>query len=524
MLAAGDVHMGGYGLWTSRGSATGAHDPLTVQTLCLEAGDAVCIAVVDSLGLPAPVIREIQNEVADRTGLAATQILIAATHTHAAPDLLGLWGGAPDAYRSLLIATTADAVTAAWQAREQATLVHANARAPSKNRRSWDPDDLMAVLEARNATGGVIATLVNFAAHPVVTPMSNLQLSSDYVQGLRDAIHTETGAPVVFVNGALGDASPAAPEGATRFERAERYGHALGSIALAALQEATPIQPRLSIVSTTVSLTVENRVLRFANWLGLLAQSLDGGVVAAPLTYLSLGNSVEAVSLPGEALAGLGREIRETLHAPSRMILGLTGGSLGYFVPESEWETGRNDDYEETLALSRTTASELLAATRPLTHLPSLELRGRMLATQLTGRLRSSLMRAMQSGGPASAVGVCAIEAPVHTAAITAGTDWSVSRISLRARNPNAAPDAWARTHLSAWENGEAPRQVSGLEDHEFRLLIAQPVQPVCLTCHGKRLAGDVRTAIAEHYPDDRATGYALGDVRGAIYLRKALP
>ena len=55
-------------------------------------------------------------------------------------------------------------------------------------------------------------------------------------------------------------------------------------------------------------------------------------------------------------------------------------------------------------------------------------------------------------------------------------------------------------------------------------LLIAQPVQPVCLTCHGKRLAGDVRTAIAEHYPDDRATGYALGDVRGAIYLRKALP
>ncbi|MBS02714.1 MAG: hypothetical protein CMQ24_08425 [Gammaproteobacteria bacterium] len=55
-------------------------------------------------------------------------------------------------------------------------------------------------------------------------------------------------------------------------------------------------------------------------------------------------------------------------------------------------------------------------------------------------------------------------------------------------------------------------------------LLIAQPVQPVCLTCHGKRLAGDVRTAIAEHYRDDRATGYALGDVRGAIYLRKALP
>ena len=81
MLAAGDVHMGGYGLWTSRGSTTGAHDPLTVQTLCLEAGDAVCIAVVDSLGLPAPIIREIQNEVADRTGLAATQLLIAATHT-----------------------------------------------------------------------------------------------------------------------------------------------------------------------------------------------------------------------------------------------------------------------------------------------------------------------------------------------------------------------------------------------------------------------------------------------------------
>ena len=31
--------------------------------------------------------------------------------------------------------------------------------------------------------------------------------------------------------------------------------------------------------------------------------------------------------------------------------MGLSGDSLGYFVPSDEWLTGRNDDYEESVSV-----------------------------------------------------------------------------------------------------------------------------------------------------------------------------
>ena len=326
MLATGTVYMGGYGIWTSRGAATGIHDPLRVQAMCLEAGQALCVAVVDSLGLPTPVLSAIQEQVAESTGLPGEHLLIAATHTHAAPDLLGLWGGSPDSYQEMLITNTANAIQNAWQNRQTATLVYTVTQAPSRNRRSWPPDDRMVVLQATGEAGQPIATLVNFAAHPVVTPMSNLLLSSDYVHGFRKLAQAETGAPVLFVNGALGDASPAAPPGDSRFERAERYGELLAAHAMDALKTAQPVKPVLTIRATEVNLTLDNRILRFAHWLGLLNEPMEGRLIAAPVAHLTLGNSVSAITLPGEPLTVLGRRLRAELDSEAAMVFGLTGG------------------------------------------------------------------------------------------------------------------------------------------------------------------------------------------------------
>ena len=40
--------------------------------------------------------------------------------------------------------------------------------------------------------------------------------------------------------------------------------------------------------------------------------------------------------------------------APHRMVLGLTGDALGYFIPSDEWMTGLNDDGEESISLGMT--------------------------------------------------------------------------------------------------------------------------------------------------------------------------
>ena len=362
MIAGGEVYMGGYGLWTSRGAATGVHDSISAQALCIESGQAFCMVVIDSLGIPMPLTNAIKLHIAKVSRLPTAHVMVAATHTHAAPDLLGLWGGSPASYANLLVTRAAEASLQAWQNREPVRLIYTLAKAPSRNRRGWTADDEMVVLQALGEDGSPVATLMNFAAHPVVTPMSNLQLSSDYVGALRDHVTAATGAPALFVNGALGDASPVAPPGDTRFEQARLYGQQLGAIALDALTRSEPVAGKLRVRTTTTALTLDNHVLRFANWLGLLNEPMPERRVVVPLAHLALGDAVAAVTLPGEALKGFGTNLKAQLGVSAPMILGLTGGAYGYFVPEQEWEVGRNDNYEESLALSRVTAKELLEA------------------------------------------------------------------------------------------------------------------------------------------------------------------
>jgi hypothetical protein len=51
----------------------------------------------------------------------------------------------------------------------------------------------------------------------------------------------------------------------------------------------------------------------------------------------------------------------------------------------------------------------------------------------------------------------------------------------------------------------------------------AQGVEAICLTCHGQNLSQPVIDALQQYYPDDMATGYQLGQVRGAISLSREM-
>lgn len=57
-----------------------------------------------------------------------------------------------------------------------------------------------------------------------------------------------------------------------------------------------------------------------------------------------------------------------------------------------------------------------------------------------------------------------------------------------------------------------------------YRYLQAQGVAGVCLMCHGQSLSEPVQQALRDYYPDDEATGYTPGQIRGAISLSRLLP
>lgn len=161
---------------------------------------------------------------------------------------------------------------------------------------------------------------------------------------------------------------------------------------------------------------------------------------------------------------------------------------------------------------------------------PAMEAEARGIAGQFVGTLQPTLQEAMQSGGPVNAIDVCAVEAPAIAENLSRESGWQVSRVSLRARNHETAePDAWEREMLMQFEERQATGEagadinISAVVDEEFRYMQAQAAMPLCLTCHGSNLSDDVSAALAEHYPQDMATGYAAGEIRGAISLRKGL-
>jgi len=159
--------------------------------------------------------------------------------------------------------------------------------------------------------------------------------------------------------------------------------------------------------------------------------------------------------------------------------------------------------------------------------LAELEQEARAIVKRFGGTLKPSLLNAVQTGGAASAIAVCEEQAPAIAKQLSQETGWRVRRVSLKARNASAEPDSFERGILQDFDarqtSGEPAQTLthSGLTDDSYHFLQAQPVEPLCLVCHGPSLAPDVEAALARHYPDDRATGYTLGQVRGAFSLSR---
>jgi hypothetical protein len=147
--------------------------------------------------------------------------------------------------------------------------------------------------------------------------------------------------------------------------------------------------------------------------------------------------------------------------------------------------------------------------------------------TSFTSALRAELVGTMQSDGPVAAAEVCAGKAQAMTRAAGETSGVTVGRSSLRLRNPANAAPAWVGTWLEA--QGERPAagvvgavEVATGEDGVRVVRVLEPlaVQGPCLVCHGPEPGRDpgLAAVLAERYPEDRASGYAVGDLRGAVW------
>lgn len=152
---------------------------------------------------------------------------------------------------------------------------------------------------------------------------------------------------------------------------------------------------------------------------------------------------------------------------------------------------------------------------------PSVERADRALLVLRT-KLLETLTTEISKGGAAAAVDVCRDVASEITRSSAEEEGVAVGRTSHRLRNPRNEAPPWAEEIVGAGAGTNAADALSHVADLSDRVGVLRPIGAIemCTECHGSMEAMDpaVAARIAEAYPEDRATGFEIGDLRGWMW------
>ncbi len=135
-------------------------------------------------------------------------------------------------------------------------------------------------------------------------------------------------------------------------------------------------------------------------------------------------------------------------------------------------------------------------------------------------KLRQTLMGRVQevmgSDGPVAAVDVCHEEAIPLTEDIAEEFGVAIGRVSDQRRNPDNTGEDWV-WNLIDDAQGEAHQRANDT----FQRVTPIELADGCATCHGQQedIPPEVAEVIDARYPDDQATGYEPGDLRGWVWV-----
>jgi len=194
-------------------------DPITARTIVVgNRSKTISITVVDNEG----VFREIWDLVRQKVhadGVQLDEMFMSSTHDESAPDTIGIGGptqivsGVDPFYVEFLVARTAAGIEQAARNTVPAFLrfgqIHPDDLVPCWSSYPFVADETVGAMQARDAKGHVIATLVNYGIHAEELGFSDddqdrLHLSSDWHHFARAALEAHYGGVAVSMAGAVG--------------------------------------------------------------------------------------------------------------------------------------------------------------------------------------------------------------------------------------------------------------------------------------------------------------------------------
>lgn len=347
---------------------------LTVRALVLEnEGTRVAFVSADFLGFPAMLGDRVRAQV---PGIPGTNILIGATHTHSAPDCYGF----PDEqgrtsvdlkYLEYVCQRMAGAINGAVAALQPAALRIATGEARGRIAYNYYAEQLYDprchVLQALDAAGKPLATLVNYAIHPEVLGSERGILSPDLIGPLYERIAAGGGGTGIFLNSAQGGmvtADTRRPDGeANDWPECERIGRLLADEALRIVAPAAVQRdPKLFCAARRVEFPVDSPLL----WAVLKASPLGyqpagDRRVATTVNLVNVGNA-QILTIPGEALPNLGFYLKRKMAGEHNFLFGLTNDAFGYLLAKVDWGSFKRYDYITRTCLGEMTAEVYLEA------------------------------------------------------------------------------------------------------------------------------------------------------------------
>jgi hypothetical protein len=329
--------------------SSGVHDPLRVRALAFESGGLRVVWLsVDLVAVDPTMVAEVRARLADRGGEPPI-LIVSASHTHSGPGAYGtsaFWAlVATDrespAVRSVILDGMEKAAREALRRRAPALLAWGKTTvtgvAISRLDQPLDPE--LGLLKVMGADGRPVALVWNYAVHGTALGRTNSLLSGDLMADASARLERETGAPVLFVNGAAGDVSPKQ----RGWPGVESAGAALASAALAAWRALPPGRDlTLSAVRSQVSLPGPALLVRncTGRWVPAAFRLGLGWTLpsSAGLTAVRIGGTAW-VTVPGELQTRLGLDIktagRRTFE--ETFVAGYSNDYLGYFLTRRDY-------------------------------------------------------------------------------------------------------------------------------------------------------------------------------------------
>jgi hypothetical protein len=348
--------------------STGIHDRIYHRVLALDDGRTQFVLVSTDLCLFSPELYDEAAAELQKLGIERKQFWWSVTHTHSAPE-----AGPPGVYKALLKGRSDHEWDREYTRQMMAALVHAVTEARAKleparlrvgtgmsmaniNRRARDLDGKISlglnpegpvdrqlgVIRVERADGSLVALAANYAIHGTVLSGANTLISGDAPGVVSAYLEQTLGAPVLFLNGAAGNAAPIytvypTPSAGHLSEFRVLLGERILDVNRALAKGADDVTLRLD------EFVVETPLKAGLEWPAELARYSrveDGRVMLRLPVRVARINDAVIWSAPVELFSEIAVAVRDRSPFPYTLYAGYTNGWFGYLPTARAFDEG----------------------------------------------------------------------------------------------------------------------------------------------------------------------------------------